>query len=279
MSVLSIPGESVAVRVEYPASSATNPGGRARHQPTKSTGGARVHLVGWWVVALVVLVVLVAGCGTPVADRAGRTTPNGVSSVGVLAGSGRVVEVIDGDTLRVDTGAEVLTVRVLAIDTPEVYFGEECWGAEASAYAHRVLNAATVQLRTDPTQDTIDKYGRALRYVILRDGRNYSILAAQAGMARAYVYAGNPTLLHPAVAAAEQRAQAADRGLWGPPCDGSDQAPSTPTHDPPARGNTGTLPPPPPDLDCADLPGPVNVPPADRHHLDLDHDGVGCDYP
>jgi micrococcal nuclease len=96
----------------------------------------------------------------------------------------------------VSTSTDVLDVRVLGIDTPEVYGDEECWGSEASAFAERVLAGKHVQLRSDPTQDQIDRYGRALRYVILDDGQNYSILAAEAGAARSYVYLGNPVQLN-----------------------------------------------------------------------------------
>jgi hypothetical protein len=39
----------------------------------------------------------------------------------------------------------------------------------------------------------------------------------------------------------------------------------------------GGLPPPPPDLDCADVPGSVRVGASDPHRLDADDDGIGCD--
>lgn len=127
-----------------------------------------------------------------------------------------VTDVVDGDTVKVlvaATGA-ALTVRVLGIDTPEVYGGAECWGAEASQFAREILAGQTVGLVADDTQDDRDRYDRALRYVVLADGANYSVLAAEAGAARSYVY-DTPVSEHPAISAAEQRAQEAGAGLWG----------------------------------------------------------------
>lgn len=133
---------------------------------------------------------------------------NGVSTMGT------VVEVDDGDTVKVDVGERVLDVRVLGIDTPEVYFGVECYGPEASAFAKETLLGETVTLKTDPTQDKIDSYDRALRYIVLENGKNYSVLAARAGVAKNYVFEGNPVQLHDRIVAAENEAQAANRGLW-----------------------------------------------------------------
>ena len=41
---------------------------------------------------------------------------------------------------------------------------------------------------------------------------------------------------------------------------------------------TVCIPPPPPDLDCADIPyRRFTVLPPDRHHFDIDGDGIGCE--
>jgi len=44
--------------------------------------------------------------------------------------------------------------------------------------------------------------------------------AARAGAAHAYVYHDKPAARSPAIAAAEQEAKDAQRGLWDPPCYG-----------------------------------------------------------
>jgi hypothetical protein len=56
---------------------------------------------------------------------------------------------------------------------------------------------------------------------------------------------------------------------------------STPTEIAPgcaAEYPTVCIPPPPPDLNCADIPyRNFTVLPPDRHHFDTDHDGIGCE--
>jgi micrococcal nuclease len=72
----------------------------------------------------------------------------------------------------------------------------------------------------DPTQDRTDRYGRTLAYLVKADGWNYSVEAARAGTAHAYIYDGSPVQKYGEIAAAEQEARSAGRGLWGPPCNG-----------------------------------------------------------
>jgi endonuclease YncB( thermonuclease family) len=52
------------------------------------------------------------------------------------------------------------------------------------------------------------------------DGWDYSVEAARAGAAHSYVYHRHPSARADEIAAAEQEAKAAGRGLWGPPCFG-----------------------------------------------------------
>ncbi|WP_331758696.1 thermonuclease family protein (plasmid) [Nocardia sp. NBC_01377] len=135
-----------------------------------------------------------------------------------------VVKVVDGDTIGVEySDGRDDTVRILGIDTPETKHPDkavECWGPEATAFATAELAGRVVTLSTDPTQDERDRYRRLLA-VVDRDGWNYSIEAARAGAARAYIYDDNPATIYPQIQAAQQQAQAADRGLWGPPCNGA----------------------------------------------------------
>src|SRR5436189_4369897 len=82
---------------------------------------------------------------------------------------GRIDHVADGDTVDLTNGARV---RLVQIDTPEVYFRPECYGRRASATTKRLLPPGTlVRLMIEPATDRIDEYGRLLRYVIrVRDG-------------------------------------------------------------------------------------------------------------
>jgi hypothetical protein len=94
-------------------------------------------------------------------------------------------------------------------------------------FATETLSGQRVALNADPTQDSHDRYGRSLAYVVLADGRDFSVEAARAAAARTYVYDDKPVSRYPEIKAAEDEAQAAHRCLWGPPCTGHTD--STPT--------------------------------------------------
>lgn len=132
-----------------------------------------------------------------------------------------VTKVVDADTVHAtDARGSTVKVRILGIDTPETRDPRKpvgCFGPEASAYAKTMLLGQPVTLVADPTQDARDRYGRALFYVRLADGRDYSIEAARAGMARSYVYDHKPVSEYAAIEAAQDEAKSARRGLWGCP--------------------------------------------------------------
>lgn len=130
---------------------------------------------------------------------------------------------VDGDTIDVrDDVRGRLRIRVLGIDTPETKkpgYSVGCWGPEATQFANETLVGLRVTVIPDPTQDRTNSYGRTLAYLVKIDGWNYSVEAARAGTARAYVY-DTPVQKYGEIYAAEQEARAAGRGLWGPPCFG-----------------------------------------------------------
>lgn len=80
----------------------------------------------------------------------------------------------------------------IPFDTPEVYFGTECYGPQASAVTKRLLPPGTrVLLAPEPATDRIDQYGRLLRYVIRdRDGLyiNVNVRLVEIGAAAPYFY-------------------------------------------------------------------------------------------
>ena len=131
----------------------------------------------------------------------------------------RVTSVVDGDTIKVRpleaTQRSSYAVRLIGIDTPEVYGGVECGGRKASAYLRRLATGRYVVLRTDPTQDMFDRYDRLLAYVTLRGGPDAALAQLRAGWAEVYVYGGNPFRRVGAFRAAECSACNADRGIWG----------------------------------------------------------------
>jgi endonuclease YncB( thermonuclease family) len=126
----------------------------------------------------------------------------------------RIARVVDGDTVYLTDGAKV---RLVQIDTPEVFFGVECWGHEASAETKRLLPAGTaVRLTAEPATDRVDRYGRLLRYVIrVRDGLNVNVFLVRHGDAAPYFYAGREGRYADFLKRATLRARARHRGLWG----------------------------------------------------------------
>src|ERR1700694_1761421 len=142
-----------------------------------------------------------------------------------VATTAEVLRVVDGDTIDIrDDVRGRLRVRALGIDTPETKkpgYTVGCWGPEATEFAKSTMLGQRVALVPDPTQDTTDRYGGTLAYLDKADGWDYSIEAARAGAAHSYIYHGHPAERAGEIAAAEQEAKAAGRGLWGPPCFGA----------------------------------------------------------
>jgi Staphylococcal nuclease homologue len=97
----------------------------------------------------------------------------------------RVIEAVDGDTLKVRLrrNHSVIDVRLIGIDTPETRRPGtpiECGGPQASASMHRLADRRRVTLVTDPSQDRFDRYGRLLAYAIRRSGLDLNLASCAA---------------------------------------------------------------------------------------------------
>lgn len=126
----------------------------------------------------------------------------------------RIASVTDGDTVRLATGYRV---RLVQIDTPEVYFSAECYGRRASATTKRLLPpGALVRLTVEPATDSVDQYGRLLRYVTrVRDGLNVNVYLVRIGAAAPYFYRGRRGRYASLLDRLGGRARAHHLGLWG----------------------------------------------------------------
>ena len=122
--------------------------------------------------------------------------------------------VADGDTVVL---SDHTTIRLVQIDTPEVYFTPECYGEQASAETKRLLPPGTVvRLLRDPATDDKDVYGRLLRYVIrASDGLDVNLRLVADGAAAPYFFEGVRGMYAAELLADADAAQAAGRGLWG----------------------------------------------------------------
>jgi endonuclease YncB( thermonuclease family) len=126
----------------------------------------------------------------------------------------RIARVVDGDTVNLTNGARV---RLVQIDTPEVYYSPECYGEQASAVTKRLLPRGTlVRLYREPKTDSVDQYGRLLRYVFrLRDGLNVNVQLVRAGAAAPYFYDYRRGRYAGLLERLALRARARHLGLWG----------------------------------------------------------------
>lgn len=126
----------------------------------------------------------------------------------------RVVEVTDGDTIDVEIRGREETIRLIGIDTPEVFFGEECGGADASGSMERLLESGDrVRLIRDRSQDNRDAYDRLLRYVE-HGTRDLGRTQIRRGHAAVYVFE-DPFQRLGSYERAERRAESRDAGVWG----------------------------------------------------------------
>lgn len=127
--------------------------------------------------------------------------------------TGKVVSVADGDTLDVTSPAGVTeTIRMIGIDTPEVYGGKECGGPAASAAMKELASGRHVTVTADPTQDRRDHYGRLLAY-INRGSQDLGLTLVRRGLASAYPYDG-PFQRYSRYAKADRQARNQARGSW-----------------------------------------------------------------
>ena len=161
--------------------------------------------------AIVVLAVAAcSGCGSQGGDdeALGRSV------------SAQVVRVIDGDTIEASIEGQDEDVRYIGVDTPETVkpgAPVQCYGPQASAENHRLVEGRTVRLVFD--RERRDVYGRLLAYVYTRPRGNaersrfVNAALVRDGYARTLTIA--PNTAHASVFRRLQaRAGRAGRGLW-----------------------------------------------------------------
>jgi micrococcal nuclease len=185
---------------------------------------------------------------------------------------GTVSYAVDGDTLEValDNGRSE-RVRLIGIDTPE---RGQCYAGKATGAARALADDQRVLLKGDGTQATRDAYGRLLAYVWIRARRDLGYQLLARGVAKVYVY-DRPFERLSAYRHAERIGRRLPSSVWTG-CRSAPPTRSRPGCDP--SYPTVCIPPPPPDLDCADVPYTnFAVRGNDPHAFDGDGDGIGCE--
>jgi micrococcal nuclease len=206
-----------------------------------------------------------------------------------------VRRVVDGDTIDVSPSVEGRSrVRLIGMDTPEVHFGTQPYGPEASAFAKQELEGVEVELELDVQK--IDPYGRLLAYVYLPDGRMFNEKLLRESYAQVATFPPNVKYTDRFLEA-QREARASNRGLWGLSagelcqqtdrgngigggCSGDESGPQPEDRsDSSGSGNySGDS-----NLDCAgfetheEAQRVLKQDPSDPHYLDGDGDGEACE--
>jgi len=162
-----------------------------------------------------------------------------------------VTRVVDGDTLDVEGN---LRIRLVLIDAPEL---GEAGAAEATDHLTSLCLGTRALVDEDDNQIGDDPFGRILAVVYCK-GSNANAAMLSSGHADTFY----------AFCSVSEFGNEAWTGCSSPPpadeCD-----PSYPDV---------CIPPPPPDLDCANISyRNFRVLPPDPHHFDGDGDGIGCE--
>lgn len=205
----------------------------------------------------------------------------------------RITRIYDGDTLTLSTGE---TIRLLQIDAPELR-GGECYAVQAQKELAKILSKkGKIGFKTDPKIETVDIFGRSLRYVFVGK-TNVNLKLVEVGAATPYFYKGELGKFSDQLLKAAKRAKLMKKGLWqfcpetklNPYKSASTGSTRTTLAPNPEISSTAECDPNylacipfyPPDLNCSDIISlglaPVRVIGNDVHKLDRDGDGIGCD--
>ena len=127
----------------------------------------------------------------------------------------QVVDVVDGDTIKVDNNRQKETIRLIGIDTPELHDPRkevECFALQATNVVEDKIGNLEVYLESDLSQSDTDKYDRYLRYVFLND-TNINLWLIENGFAYEYTY-DVPYKYQTEFMQAENNARLTNAGLW-----------------------------------------------------------------
>lgn len=143
----------------------------------------------------------------------------GLSSQTVLEfdETGKVMEVVDGDTIVAEINGQKVKIRYIGVDTPETVDPRRpvgCFGKEASDINKNLVSGKQIYLEKDVSNT--DKYNRLLRYVYIKNGENY-LLVNDYLVRYGYAYASEypPDIKYSErFLQAQQEAVEQNRGLW-----------------------------------------------------------------
>lgn len=130
--------------------------------------------------------------------------------------SGRVIRILDGDTIEVLNEQRPIRIRLADIDAPE---SGQAYGNRSRQYLASIIFPHSVTVK----EKSFDRYGRLLADIMINvcsvaqncTSVNVNAEMVRAGMAWAYRYRGRPTSR--SMFDIEAEAKNARRGLWADP--------------------------------------------------------------
>jgi micrococcal nuclease len=131
----------------------------------------------------------------------------------IESGDFSVARVIDGDTLRLISGARL---RLQGVDAPEAAREDapaEPWSRDATEFTEAFLEAAQWEIRVDFGPERKDQYGRFLGFVWHGD-RLLNEELVREGLARATTQYHFSEAMKRRLRQAQSEAQIASRGIW-----------------------------------------------------------------
>lgn len=103
-------------------------------------------------------------------------------------------------------------VRLLEVDTPEIFSRRDCYGPEAARRTAALIPVGA-RVRVAADRELRDRYGRLLLYVWTSDGASLEEVLLREGYARTLLVRPNDRHIGQ-LRAVEAQARAAGRGLW-----------------------------------------------------------------
>jgi micrococcal nuclease len=152
--------------------------------------------------------------------RAAGQLPAGVSfattAPAAPCSSARVIEAVDGDTLKVEIGGKDAVVRLACVDAAELRHGEapvQYFGSQAKTFTAAATAGKSICLAQDAKQGAKDRYGRLIAYATLPDGKDLGAALIASGLA--VVWRSGSCIRLPGYDKLETEASRYGLGLWG----------------------------------------------------------------
>ncbi len=132
-----------------------------------------------------------------------------------------VHQVHDGDTVTLRLNGKKYRTRLIGIDAPEI--GQKPWGIRAKQHLIKIMRQTNWTVTVETDDERQDKYGRLLAYLWTK--KNTMINEKMLADGFAVTMSVDPNIKYTErFGRAEQNAQKAKKGIWGP--DGLTETPA-----------------------------------------------------